>query len=58
MSRLTDKFEPMDIIAIIIILCCLVALKIKPDTTFRDVLLIISGVYFGKNIKKQNGGNS
>lgn len=51
MTKLSDKFDPVDIIAIIIITGCLVMMAIKPDPTFNNVLLIISGFYFGKKIK-------
>lgn len=50
--RIIDKFEPMDVIAIVIIGSCLAALKIKPDSTFKDVLLIITGFYFGAKTYK------
>jgi hypothetical protein len=41
----------MDIIAIIMIIGCVIALIVRPDSTFKDVLLTITGLYFGRKTK-------
>lgn len=50
MTKLSDKFEPIDIIALSIITGCIISMFIKGETVFKDVLLMISGFYFGNQV--------
>lgn len=53
MTRLTDKFEPIDIIALMIITGCMISMAVRNDTVFKEVLLTITGFYFGKQINNK-----
>lgn len=52
MKKLADKFDPIDVIAMMIIFGCITSMAIRGDTLFKDVLQTIIGFYFGKNINK------
>jgi len=57
MTNLKDKFEPIDVIALTIIAGCIISMAIKGDTAFKDVLLIITGFYFGRQTEKSKTDN-
>lgn len=51
MTKLSDKFEPIDIIAIVIILACIGARLAVNDPMFNDIMKIVIGFYFGNKVK-------
>lgn len=53
MTNLKDKLEPLDLIAIMIISGCMISMIIRGDTVFKDVLLTITGFYFGHHTNKK-----
>lgn len=54
MKRLSDKFDPIDVIAMMIIAGCIITMAIRGDTIFKEVLNTIVGFYFGRNTTKNN----
>jgi hypothetical protein len=53
MTNFGDKFEPIDFIALVIVVGCMVSMVIKQDTVFKDILLTITGFYFGHQVNKK-----
>lgn len=56
-KRLADKFDPIDVIAIMIIAGCMISMAVQSNSVFKDVLQTIVGFYFGRNTIKDNNNN-
>lgn len=53
--RLSDKFDPIDVIAMMIIVGCMISMALQNNSVFKDVLQTIVGFYFGRQTSKDNG---
>lgn len=53
MTKLADKFDPIDIVAIIIIVACITSMGIRGDQMFKDVLQTVVGFYFGRKMQQK-----
>jgi len=51
-NNLSDKFDPIDIIAMLIISGCIITMAIRGDSLFKDILTTVVGFYFGRNTTK------
>lgn len=52
-KRLADKFDPIDVIAMMIIVGCMVSMALQNNSVFKDVLQTIVGFYFGRQTTKE-----
>lgn len=52
MGKLSDKFDPIDIIAMVIVVGCIISMAIRGDSVFKDILQTVVGFYFGHSISK------
>ena len=48
LKKLVAKFEPIDVIAIIIILSCVTLIGFGRDGIITSILLMVTGFYFGR----------
>lgn len=53
MTRLADKFDPVDVVAIVIIVACITSMAIRGDQMFKDVLQTVVGFYFGRKMQQK-----
>ena len=52
-KKLADKFDPIDVIAMMIIIGCMVSMALQNNSVFKDVLQTIVGFYFGRQTIKE-----
>ena len=48
MANPFDKLDPIDIIALAIIVGCFTSMIIQGNSAFKDILLTVVGWYFGR----------